>query len=114
MRKAMTLILLSLFTLPAFCAEQTFNNAPILDVMCSKDKKVAANPDAHTKECALECKGAGFGIVTSDHKFLKFDDAGNSKVLAELKYSKKQDHLRVDVSGDVQGDTLKVKSIKLL
>jgi len=114
MRKVMILILLSVFTLPAFCAEQTFSNAPILDVMCSKDKKIAANPDAHTKECAMECKGGGFGIVTSDHKFLKFDAAGNDKVLAELKNSKKQDHLRVDVSGDVQGDTLKVKSIKLL
>jgi len=114
MRKWMTVILLSIFTLPAFCTEQTFNNAPILDVMCSKDRKVAANPDAHTKECALECKGAGFGIVTSDHKFLKFDSAGNERVLAQLKNSKKQDHLRVDVSGDVQGDTLKVKSIRLL
>jgi hypothetical protein len=31
-----------------------------------------------------------------------------------LKTSDKKDHLRVDVSGDVQGDTLKVTSIKLL
>ena len=112
MRKAMTLMLLSIFTLPAFCADQVFNNAPILDVMCSK--KMAANPDAHTKECALECKGGGFGIVTNDHKFLKFDSLGNQKILSELKTSNKQDHLRVDVSGEVQGDTLKVKSIKLL
>jgi len=36
-------------------------------------------------------------------------------VLVEaLKASGKKDHLRVDVTGDVQGDTLKVTSIKLL
>lgn len=33
---------------------------------------------------------------------------------ASLKASAKKDHLRVDVTGDVQGDTLKVTSIKLL
>jgi hypothetical protein len=31
-----------------------------------------------------------------------------------LKASEKKDHLRVDVSGDVQGDTLKGVSAKLL
>ena len=112
MRKLITAMLFALFTLPAFCAEQTFNNASIVDVMCAK--KVAANPDAHTRECAIACQGSGFGIVTSDHKFLKFDSAGNQKILAQLKNTKKQDHLRVDVSGDVQGDTLKVTSVKLL
>ena len=112
MRKLALMAVLSIFTLPAFCAEQTFNNAPMVDAMCSK--KVAANPDTHTKECAMECQGSGFGIITEDQKFLKFDAAGNQKVLAEIKSSKKQDHLRVDVSGEVQGDTLKVKSIKLL
>ena len=112
MKKSFIAVLLTLFTLPAFCAEQTFTNAPVVDTMCAK--KVAANPDAHTRDCALQCQGSGFAIVTSDQKLLKFDADGNQKVLAQLKSSKKQDHLRVDVSGDVQGDTLKVKSVKLL
>jgi hypothetical protein len=112
MRKLALLAVLGIFALPAFSAEQTFTNAPVVDSLCAK--KVAANPDAHTKECAMQCQGGGFGIVTQDQKFLKFDEAGNQKVLAELKHTKKQDHLRVDVSGDVEGDTLKVKSIKLL
>jgi hypothetical protein len=30
------------------------------------------------------------------------------------KASSEKDHLRVDVNGDVEGDTLKVSSIKLL
>ena len=55
-----------------------------------------------------------FGIVTKDQQFLKFDAAGNTKIVEALKASDKKDHLRVDVKGDVQGDTLKVTSIKLL
>ena len=40
--------------------------------------------------------------------------AGNEKILAALKASKKTDRLRVTVSGDVDGDTLKVSSIQML
>jgi hypothetical protein len=49
--------------------------------------------------------------VTKDQQFLKFDAAGNTKIVEALKASDKKDHLRVDVKGDVQGDTLKVTSI---
>jgi hypothetical protein len=106
------LMLLGLSALPAFSAPQTFDNVPVVDVNCSK--KVAADPDSHTRDCALKCEASGFGIVTSDQRFLKFDAAGNSKIEAALKASSKTDHLRVNVSGDVEGDTLKVSSIQLL
>ena len=96
----------------AVAAAETFNDAPVVDVACSKN--AAKDPDAHTRECALQCQKGGFGIVTSDHKFLKFDSKGNTLVLDALKKSEKNAHLRVDVSGDVQGDTLKVTSLKLL
>jgi hypothetical protein len=45
---------------------------------------------------------------------LKLDAAGNAEVVNALKASDKKDHLRVDVKGDVEGDTLKVSSIKVL
>jgi hypothetical protein len=45
---------------------------------------------------------------------LKFDPAGNAKILDELKASSKKDHLRVNMNGDLQGDTLKVTSVPLL
>ena len=93
-------------------AAETFNDTPVVDVSCAKS--AAKDPDAHTRECALQCQKSGFGIVTSDHKFLKFDSKGNSLVLDALKKSDKNAHLRVEVSGDVQGDTLKVTSLKLL
>jgi hypothetical protein len=96
----------------AVAAAETFNDAPVIDVSCAKI--AAKDPDAHTRECALQCQKSGFGIITSDHKFLKFDSKGNSLVLDGLKKSDKNAHLRVDVSGEVQGDTLKVTSLKLL
>jgi hypothetical protein len=107
-----SVLTLGLMATPALAADQTFNDVSVIDVACSK--KVAANADAHTRECALTCEKSGFGIVTADNKFLKFDAEGNAKVLAALKSSTKTDHLRVNVSGDVQGDTIKVSSVTLL
>jgi hypothetical protein len=112
MKMLASLLALGLMATPAFAANQTFNDVSVVDVACSQ--KAAADADAHTRECALTCQKSGFGIVTADKKFLKFDADGNAKVLAELKSSDKADHLRVNVTGDVQGDTIKVKSVKLL
>lgn len=113
MRKlASCLALLALCAMPAFAAATSFPNVPVVDVSCSK--KAAANPDAHTRSCALACAKSGFGIVTKDQGFLKFDAAGNAKITEALKASSEKNHLRVDVNGDVEGDTLKVSSIKLL
>jgi hypothetical protein len=97
---------------PAFAAPKTFNDVSVVDVACSK--KVAADADSHTRDCALMCQKSGFGILTADKKFLKFDAEGNAKILEQLKSSDKKDHLRVNVNGDVDGDTLKVESVKLL
>lgn len=105
-------LLLGLCAIPALAAAETYNNVPVVDVNCSK--KVAADPDSHTRACALKCEASGFGIVTKDNQFLKFDAKGNASVAEALKASDKKDHLRVDVTGDVQGDTLKVTSVKLL
>jgi hypothetical protein len=113
MRKAVSfLVLLGLAAMPALAAVETYKDVPVVDVNCSK--KVAADPDSHTRACALKCAASGFGIVTKDKQFLKFDAEGNAKIADALQASDRKDHLRVDVSGDVQGDTLKVTSIKLL
>jgi hypothetical protein len=113
MRKlASVCLLLGLCAVPVLAVAETYKDVPVVDVNCSK--KVAANPDSHTRACALKCEASGFGIVTKNQQFLKFDAAGNASIVEALKASDKKDHLRVDVSGDVQGDTLKVTSVKLL
>ena len=110
MRKLSYLALLGFFAFPVVAAEN-YTDVPVVDSNCSK--KVADNPDGHTRACALKCEASGYGIITSDKKFLKFDAEGNKEVVAALKASDKKDHLRADVTGDVEGETLKVTSIKL-
>ncbi|HET9803593.1 MAG TPA: hypothetical protein VFP96_10165 [Candidatus Acidoferrum sp.] len=109
---AATLVLLGLAALPALAANESYKNVSIVDSNCST--KAAADPDSHTRSCALQCAMSGFGILTAEKKFIKFDDAGNKKVEEALKASTKKDHLRADVSGELQGDTLKVTAVKLL
>ncbi len=71
--------------------------------------------EAHTRQCALmpECEKSGYGVYTSDKKFLKFDEAGSRKALAAIKASTKLDDLEVEVTGDVKGDTIKVATLKI-
>lgn len=89
----------------------------LMDKMCSveaakKGQKFAA---AHDTKCALDgaCQKSGYGIFTADNKFLALDASGNAKAAAALKATKKTDNLMVTVEGDVQGDTVKVSSLKL-
>ncbi len=91
----------------------------LLDRMCSgkivaaKDHKAA---QAHTRECGLmpDCVKAGYGVFTADGKFITFDAAGNEKVVQALKASKKKDDIRIHVTGEQTGDTMKVTAVKLL
>lgn len=72
--------------------------------------------EAHPKECDLkpECQKSGYGVYTDDNKFLKFDRAGDSKALAAIKASKKLDDFEVEVTGEVDGDKIKVATLKIL
>jgi hypothetical protein len=99
----------------------------LMDKNCSSKAEVRVAPGArieggmlvayvHTRQCALmpDCQKSGYGVFTYDNKFLSFDAAGNQKALAALKATKKEDDLRVEVTGEIQGDTIKVVSVKLL
>ena len=80
----------------------------LVDVMC-KDKDIAG----HTKKCALGCAKGGFGLVTSDGKFVKFDEAGNTKALAALKATEKEKDLKAKVEGTMDGEVLQVTSLQI-
>lgn len=111
MSKPAAVLLLAVLAVPLLGMAEDFKNVPSTDIMCSRKEK--ANPDAHLRSCALQCQKSGYGIYTQDGRFLKFDSAGNAKMLDLLKSSSKQDHIRLDVTGDVQGDTIKVQSLGL-
>lgn len=91
----------------------------LLDKMCS-GKIVKSNDQAaamqHTRDCALmdDCAKAGYGVLTADGKFIDIDPAGKDKVVRALKASTKKDDLRVQVAGDLKGDTIRIASIKIL
>lgn len=70
----------------------------------------------HTRQCALtpECRRSGYGVFTYDNKFLAFDAAGNQKALAFFKQAKQEDDFRVEVTGELQGDLIRVANIKPL
>lgn len=68
------------------------------------------------RECSLmkHYVRDGYGIVTDDKHFLRFDDLGNKKAIQLLKNINHKDDLKVIVTGDVDGDTIKVTDMSLL
>ena len=80
----------------------------LVDVSC-KDKDLAG----HTKKCAMGCSKSGFGLVLSDGKFVKFDEAGNAKALEALKATEKEKDLKAKVTGSMDGDVVQVESVEI-
>ena len=83
----------------------------LMDTMCAS--KLLDKASSHTTECMKmpNCKGSGFGLVTNEGKYLKFDEAGNAKALKELDRSGKEDNLLVTVTGRMQGGTIRVDTV---
>lgn len=90
---------------------ETWKDVAVIDTLCVS--KVKADPDKHTTACALQCQKGGYGLLTADGTYLKFDADGNQKALAALKATKKTDHVRATVLGERNGETIKVTSISL-
>src|SRR3954468_19310330 len=80
----------------------------VVDIMC-RGKDLAG----HTRECAVTCSKSGYGLVTADGKFLKFDESGNARTLTALKKATKEKDLKAKVSGTLDGDVLKVQALEL-
>ena len=98
--------LFALLMLTQLAAAESFSGT-VVDVMC-RGKDLAS----HTRECALTCSKSGYALVTADGKFLKFDESGNARALAQLKKMTKEKDLKAKVSGTVNGDVLKVETIE--
>ena len=108
----------------ALFAEQTLEGY-VVDVMCTQTPDgIAADgsdlnkdPGDHSVKCALmkPCIESGYGVFVSNGNggwdFYTFDKRGSKKALKLIQNTSKEDHVMVRVSGDVMGDTIKVKSI---
>jgi hypothetical protein len=106
MKLMKTLGLAVLACAAAFAADTV--SGTLIDQSCK-----AKDPVKHTRQCALGCAKSGFGVVTADGKFLKFDEKGNEKALAVLKASTKEADLKAKVTGELHGDMIDVESIEL-
>ncbi len=111
MLKRICLIMVLAVALPTFAIGETWTNVSIVDTQCSI--KAKANPDAHTRACALTCAKSGFGILDKSGNYLKFDAKGNAEAIKLLQSSTTKDHLRVSVTGEKRGDTIQVQSLKM-
>ena len=98
-----------LFTLvfAGLAAAETWSGT-VVDVMC-KGKDLAS----HTAKCAVSCAKSGYGLVLSDGKFVKFNESGNAKALAMLKATNKEKDIKAKVTGELQGDVIKVETIEI-
>jgi hypothetical protein len=90
----------------------------LVDKMCSA-KVLKGGEDAakaHTKDCALmpNCKSSGFGVVTADGKFIKFDKQGDGMAVDMLGWeSTNKENIQATVNGKVEGDTIAVIALQL-
>ena len=106
------LILILLAGVLALAEAKTYNGT-LLDKMCSASASNPAKVAKHTKECALmeSCVPGGYGIVV-DGKFLKFDEKGDKIASEWLAKTDKERDLQITVTGSVDGDVLKVETLK--
>ncbi len=109
---------LALFAGASMVASAAQVDGILIDKMCSA-KAISGGQTAavaHDRDCLLQdaCTKTGYGVYTADGKYMKLDAAGDAKALAAIKASKKKDNFKVSVTGDVDGDSIKVTTLKLL
>jgi hypothetical protein len=104
--------MMAALALPAAASAEQWQNVSLMDAQCSA--KAKSDADHHARSCALSCAKSGLGIVDKDGNYLKFDAKGTSDATKLLESSDKKDHLRVNVTGTRDGETIHVKSVQLL
>lgn len=98
---------------PAKAAVETLQGT-VVDNSCASGHQadMAEFVKTHTKECALmkDCAASGYILYTPDGKQVAFDAKSNQKIIKFLK--KKDSKLQVEITAQLTGDKLSLKSIK--
>ncbi len=68
------------------------------------------------RSCSLmkNFKRGAYGLITESKQFYRLDDPGNRHILQLLSNTPDKDNLKVVVSGDIEGNTIKVANISML
>jgi hypothetical protein len=86
----------------------------LMDVSCqAKHPGDAEFAEGHEKDCLQMCAKSGFGVLTSEGKFVKFDAEGNKKVESFVKETSADGAWKVEVTGVMKGEKMTVQSISL-
>ncbi len=109
MKKLLAVVIVALGA-PALAAAAEWHNVSMVDANCQP--KVKSDPDKHPVSCAMKCASAGY-LINTDEGWVKLDDAGNKLAVAELKATKRKDHVRVNVTGEKKGDVIAVSALKM-
>ena len=76
-----------------------------------REATLRQRPDCSLKERYVR---STYALVTDDRRYYTFDETGNKKALQILKGTPNRDGAKVVVTGDVQGETIKVKYMSIL
>ncbi len=113
--KRLTLVLLTAVALSAFAAE-TKVQGYLVDIACASEEGQRANFGIkHSKECLQmpDCAKSGYGLLTDDKKVIKFDAASNAKAKQFIADLKKNNDIKVNVTGTMNGERMTVSKIEL-
>jgi hypothetical protein len=55
-----------------------------------------------------------YGLITDDKKFYRLADPGNRRILELLRNTPDKDNLKVVVTGEISGDTIRLTNITML
>lgn len=113
--KKFVMILFVAMSISAFAADSTVKGY-LVDLSCASEEGSKAGFGAkHSKDCLQmpDCAKSGYGVLTSDKKVIKFDQAGNDQAKKFIADMKKDKDIRVNVTGDVKGDSMTVSKIEL-
>jgi hypothetical protein len=110
-KKLAVVLVVASIIVPALAVAETWTNVPLIDKNCVE--KVKADPDKHETSCLIMCSKSGYGVLTSDGTWVKFDKKGNEEALKALKATTKENGIRVTVTGERTGDTIKVATLKI-
>jgi hypothetical protein len=113
--KRFALVLFAAISIGAFAADTTVSGY-LVDVACgAEDGSKPGFGASHEKMCLQmpDCAKSGYGVVTDDKKFIKFDAAGNEQAKKFIATLKKKKDIKIAVTGAVEGESMTVSKIEL-
>jgi hypothetical protein len=97
-------------------ADEVVLKGYLVDVACSARRiRKAGPPIVHSRMCMQmpACSESGYGLLTEDKQFIRFDEESNQKVKKLLSETSKENDFRITVTGSREGETIKISKIEL-